>query len=119
MHSSTVMREIVDALARLHESGVVMRELAPSRILITAETFRAVLSDFELAKLLSGAPTVSPDGDWPDDPEFRHRTNTSSCVDQNPDDGSVPASDVVRTSMFFSSRRACLMEISGVFPSTA
>ena len=62
-----VMREIVDALARLHECGVVMRELAPSRILITAETFRAVLSDFELAKLLSGAPTVSPNGEWPDD----------------------------------------------------
>ena len=96
-----VMREIVDALARLHECGVVMRELAPSRILITAETFHAVLSDFELAKLLAGAPTVSPNGDWPDDP-YRAPEVESGILS--------PAAD------FFSWGRILLHAFAGTLP---
>lgn len=61
-----LMREIALGLKALHEAGVVFRELAPSRVLLTEVDGRAVLTDFELAKLLDGRPTVSTT--WPDDP---------------------------------------------------
>lgn len=63
-----LMKEIAAGLARLHAAKVIMRELAPSRVLITIADEQPVLTDFELAKLLTGAPTVSPSGPWPDDP---------------------------------------------------
>jgi serine/threonine protein kinase len=44
----------------------VFRELAPARILIADDDGRAVLTDFELARLLDGSPSVS--SEWPEDP---------------------------------------------------
>lgn len=61
-----LMLDIALGLNALHEANVVMRELAPSRILISRADSRAVLTDFELAKLLDTAP--SGFSDWPDDP---------------------------------------------------
>lgn len=53
-------------LKALHDADVVFRELAPARILFGQEHGEACLTDFELAKLLENAPTVS--SDWEDDP---------------------------------------------------
>jgi serine/threonine protein kinase len=61
-----LLHEIVFGLAALHTAGVILRELAPSRVLISDLDGRAVLTDFELAKLLDGSPTVS--SEWPEDP---------------------------------------------------
>jgi serine/threonine protein kinase len=61
-----LMYEIALGLEALHKANVVFRELAPSRVITTAEDGRVVLTDFELAKLLDTGPTVSDT--WPDDP---------------------------------------------------
>jgi serine/threonine protein kinase len=61
-----LMKEIALGLERLHAAKVVFRELAPSRVIVAQEDGRAVLTDFELAKLLDTARTVS--ANWPDDP---------------------------------------------------
>ncbi|MCY2994767.1 MAG: protein kinase [Planctomycetota bacterium] len=58
--------QIALGLDALHATGIVFRELAPSRVLISANGGRVVLTDFELAKLLDGSPSVS--GEWPEDP---------------------------------------------------
>lgn len=63
-----LMREIASGLSALHRAQIVMRELAPSRVLLAKADGRAVLTDFELAKLLAGGPTVSPGEEWPEDP---------------------------------------------------
>lgn len=60
-----LLHEIAIGLDTLHLHNVVLRELAPSRVLISDQDGRAVLTDFELAKLLDGGPSVS--GDWPED----------------------------------------------------
>ena len=62
---ATVMQGVLAGLAALHEAGIVFRELAPQRIIVEQSTSRAVLTDFELAKLLDGQHSVSTD--WPDD----------------------------------------------------
>jgi hypothetical protein len=58
-------RGILLGLEALHGKRIVMRELAPQRIIVAEEDGRAVLTDFELAKLLDDAP--SGWSDWPDD----------------------------------------------------
>ena len=57
--------DILAGLEALHQRRIVMRELAPSRMIIAADDGRAVLTDFELAKLLDGAPSGLTD--WPED----------------------------------------------------
>jgi serine/threonine protein kinase len=61
-----LMHEIAQGIEVLHSANVVFRELAPSRVILAADDRRAVLTDFELAKLVDTGPTVSTD--WPDDP---------------------------------------------------
>lgn len=61
-----LLLEIARGLDALHKAQVVFRELAPARVLISDKDGRAVLTDFELAKLVDGSPSVS--GDWPEDP---------------------------------------------------
>lgn len=61
-----LLLEIARGLDALHHAEIVFRELAPARVLISDKDGRAVLTDFELAKLLDGSPSVS--GDWPEDP---------------------------------------------------
>lgn len=61
-----LMKDLATGLDALHRASIVFRELAPSRIVIAESDGRAVMTDFELAKLLEPAPTVS--ADWPDDP---------------------------------------------------
>jgi serine/threonine protein kinase len=59
-------RELAEGLKLLHDNGIVRRELNPKHVLLRAPDRSVVLTDFELAKLLSGAPTVAKD--WPADP---------------------------------------------------
>ena len=61
-----LLLDIATGLQALHAAGVVFRELAPARVLISDQDGRAVLTDFELAKLLDGSPSVS--SEWPEDP---------------------------------------------------
>ncbi len=61
------MSQVLVALAALHHAGVIRRELAPRYITIRESDQAAVLTDFELAKLTEGAPTVRPSGRWPND----------------------------------------------------
>lgn len=61
-----LLLEIARGLEALHKAGVVFRELAPIRVLVSDRDGRVVLTDFELAKLLDGARSVSGD-EWPED----------------------------------------------------
>jgi serine/threonine protein kinase len=78
-----LLHQIALGLSSLHAAGVIFRELAPSRVLLADADGRAVLTDFELAKLLEGVPSVS--ADWPEDP-FRAPEVDSGIV--------TPAADV-------------------------
>ena len=60
-----VMREIADGLKALHGAKVIRRELAPPFVILREPDMSVVLTDFELGKVLEGAPTVSVD--WPAD----------------------------------------------------
>ena len=61
-----LLLDVATGLQALHKAGVVFRELAPARVLIADQDGRAVLTDFELAKLLDNSPSVS--SEWPEDP---------------------------------------------------
>lgn len=59
--------QIAEGLRALHLNNMIRRELSPHNILLETDTERVILTEFELAKLLDGRPTVSKD-DWPVDP---------------------------------------------------
>ena len=61
-----LLLDVATGLQALHNAGVIFRELAPARVLISDQDGGAVLTDFELAKLLDGSPSVS--SEWPEDP---------------------------------------------------
>ena len=61
-----LLLDVGTGLQALHTADMVFRELAPARVLISDQDTRAVLTDFELAKLLDGSPSVS--SEWPEDP---------------------------------------------------
>ncbi len=75
--------QIAAGLKSLNDGNIVRRELAPQSILLEADTDRLVLTEFELAKLLDGSPTVSK-ADWPVDP-YRAPEAGSNDVDQRAD----------------------------------
>lgn len=62
-----VMTGIAKGLAALHKSKIIRRELSPQSVLLRQRDDRPVLGDMELAKLVEGRPTVSPE-EWPQDP---------------------------------------------------
>lgn len=62
-----LIREVAEGLAALHEQGIVRRELSPASILLRETDGTAILTDFELAKLIDRGPTVS-NGGWLPDP---------------------------------------------------
>ena len=64
--AKAISRDILKALNLLHEHDIVCRELSLNTIIIKAD-MSAVLTEFELAKLLDGSPTVSNDY-WKADP---------------------------------------------------
>ena len=66
-HLPQVMREIAMGLEALHGEGITLRELCPTSILLREPTGTVVLTEFELAKLSGGKPTVAKDR-WPRNP---------------------------------------------------
>lgn len=58
----TVGEEILQALKVFHEKKIILRELSPDKVWLNSVTNHCVLTDFELAKLSEGAPSVS--GTW-------------------------------------------------------
>lgn len=80
--SLRILIDIAQGLTVLHDHLIVRRELKPDSILITPDG-TVVLTEFELAKLLDGSPTVS-DKAWPVDP-YRAPEVGSDDVDQRAD----------------------------------
>jgi len=62
-----IMTGIAKGLDSLHRNNIIRRELTPKSILLRDSDDRPILTDMELAKLLTVKPTVSPK-EWPDDP---------------------------------------------------
>lgn len=62
-----LMLDMANGLMALHEQGIIRRELNPASVLIREPDGRAILTEFELSKLIDRGPTVS-NGDWPTDP---------------------------------------------------
>ena len=62
-----IMKGIAEGLSELHKRDIIRRELSPKSIVLRASSDRPVLTDMELAKVMSEGPTVSPE-EWPDDP---------------------------------------------------
>lgn len=65
--SRQLLQQVAEALGVLHTYEIIRRELSPQSILVRPETGEVVLTEFELAKLLDGSPTVS-NAEWPVDP---------------------------------------------------
>jgi serine/threonine protein kinase len=66
-------------LNSLHAQKIVRRELSPDFIIFQPALNRVVMTEFELAKLHDGSPTVSTES-WPSD-EYRAPEASSSDVD--------------------------------------
>lgn len=75
--------QVAAGLNALHQADIVRRELSPRSILLCDEESHVVLTEFELAKLLDGSPTVSSE-EWPTDP-YRAPEANSSDVDHRAD----------------------------------
>ena len=57
--------QLGNGIAAVHRANIIVRELAPIRILV-GDNGRFIVTELELAKLAGNYPTVS--ADWPDDP---------------------------------------------------
>lgn len=73
--------QIAEALEALHLVGIIRRELTPQSILI--RDGNVVLTEFELAKLLDGSPSVASD-DWPVD-DYRAPEAESDDINRQAD----------------------------------
>jgi len=79
-----IMTGIAKGLAQLHNYDIIRRELSPHSVLLRESDDRPLLTDMELAKLIAGRPTVSPD-EWPDDPYRALEVGSDSPLDVRAD----------------------------------
>ena len=81
--SQQLLLGIAEGLAAIHTLGIIRRELTPASILIRSGDESAVLTEFELSKLVDHGLTVAPD-EWPAD-EYRAPEADSDDVDHRAD----------------------------------
>jgi serine/threonine protein kinase len=58
-HAIRIVAEVADALAYAHAQGVVHRDIKPENILLTANSERAMVADFGIAKSAAATPLTS------------------------------------------------------------
>jgi len=80
-----LLLQIAAGLERLHSKEIIRRELSPRFIVVRTADQLAVLTDFELAKLLDGSPTVSPKRAWPDDDYRALEVDSEATIDPRAD----------------------------------
>ncbi len=59
MRSIEIVSDVASACSELHQHNIILRELHPLHVLVRKDTRRCVVTDLELAKLLSVEATVS------------------------------------------------------------
>ena len=80
-----LMRQIAGGLEKLHNRAIIRRELSPRFVVVRTTDHSALLTDFELAKLLDGSPTVSPKRTWPDDEYRALEVDSEATIDPRAD----------------------------------
>ena len=80
--AKTISKDILRAIGVLHEHDILCRELSPDTVIVKPD-LSAILTEFELAKLLDGSPTVS-NKYWKSDP-YRAPEAESDDVDARAD----------------------------------
>lgn len=105
------LRAMAEGLKELHTAQVILRELSPQRILISDSDGRAVLTDFELAKVLDAPVSVSKD--WPADPYRAPEIQGSAATVQADlySFGRVAAAMFGGTSAMLTDDEACLDQV--------
>ncbi|MEO6324130.1 MAG: serine/threonine-protein kinase [Thermoanaerobaculia bacterium] len=65
-----IVGEVAEALSYAHGAGVVHRDIKPDNVLIDAETGRAMLTDFGIAKSIGGGETMTAQGGLIGTPQY-------------------------------------------------
>jgi serine/threonine protein kinase len=76
-----MLAELADALDCAHRSGVIHRDIKPANILIDAETGRAVLADFGIAKVKDDGDSLTATGMIVGTPSFMSPEQASGARD--------------------------------------